>query len=71
MSTDILRLLWIIISEYSSNKIAGLSDDALVGGLVNQIHQYICLSSEEELKVRAYINTRRPLIREILLYQSL
>lgn len=66
MNAEILRLLWSVVSEVSPDRVAGLSDDALVSSLVYQINSRVCLSLEDQTAVRSYLSTRKPLIRDVL-----
>ena len=66
MNAEILRLLWSIVSELSSDRILGLSDDDLVSSLIQQIDNRVCLTLEDQTAVRSYLSTRKPLIRDML-----
>lgn len=66
MNAANLRLLWAVVTDHSQNSFRGLSDEALVNSLVNQIHSRFCLSWEEQTAFSLYIRTRAPLIRELL-----
>ena len=71
MNAEMLRLLWSVVVDVSLERVAGLSDDVLVGHLVHQINSRVCLSLEEQITIKSYLKTRKPLIREMLQGQAM
>lgn len=71
MSTEMLRLLWSVVVDSSLERVAGLSDDVLVGHLLHQINSKVRLSSEEQITIQSYLRARKPLIREVLQGQAM
>ena len=71
MNAEMLRLLWSVVVDVSIERVAGLSDDVLVGHLFHQINSRVCLSLEEQITIKSYLRTRKPLIREMLQGQAM
>ena len=66
MNAQVLRLLWSVILEISTDKITGLSDDVLERSLLGMISSRCCLSQADQVSVKCYLKARKPLIREML-----
>lgn len=66
MNTEVLRLLWSLVSTISPDNIAGLSNDVLVKKLLSHINSRVCLSLDEQIAVKSYLSAREPLVREII-----
>lgn len=66
MNTEVLRLLWSLVSTMSPDNIAGLSNDVLVKKLLSHINSRVYLSLDEQIAVKSYLSAREPLVREII-----
>lgn len=67
MNTDSLRILWELVDRLSPDRVAGISYDVLVGGLLQQLDERLCLSPDEDSAVRLYLKTRELLVRELVM----
>jgi hypothetical protein len=65
MTTRLIRQLWKLIDATQTAFLLKLDDPTLVQWLVQQLREQQCLSQEEEVAAKAYIQSRLLLIREI------
>lgn len=63
-SASTLRQLWLIIEHLQIHTLLDLNDFELARKIQAQLNQEACLSSEEIDKVKSYIQSRIPLIRD-------
>ena len=63
-SASTLRQLWLIIENLHTNTLLNLNDFELARKIQAQLNQEACLSSSELDKVKSYIQSRIPLIRD-------
>lgn len=65
MNSSILRQVWTVVEESQGHILLSLPDQDLVNQLVRRLQEKETLSTEESKKIRCYLSSRTPLIRDL------
>jgi len=65
MTPSIMRLFWNLVNQAQPSLLLRLDDESLMGWLVEQVRQKLCLDHNQENDLSTYISDRLPLIRDI------
>jgi hypothetical protein len=65
MTPSIMRLFWNLVNQAQPSLLLRLDDESLMGWLVEQVRQKLCLDHNQEHDLNTYISDRLPLIRDI------
>ncbi|ACK69458.1 hypothetical protein PCC7424_1004 [Gloeothece citriformis PCC 7424] len=65
MNSSILRQVWTVVEESQAHGLLSLPDQDLVNQLLERLQEKEFLSTEDSKKIRGYLSSRTPLIRDL------